>query len=191
MEAISGYIDPLTKTQVQDFLELTGKGLGALQVLVPEMKRLQAAEIQYLELLRDRQDENYNLVLTNKRLVKERDALEKQLAEYKSKLDELEKIQQTLINPQLAPGYVYLVREKSEGHYKIGREKTAASRTKTFEVKLPFKIDVICRIPTDNRHRLEKELHEMFHLKRIRGTEWFVLDDKDVDFIKSMAENKD
>jgi hypothetical protein len=183
----TGFIDPVTKVKLQDFLSLFGEGFETLRHLIPEMKRLQEAEIKYLEMLKDREDGHHNLILTNQRLNRERDLLEKQLAEYKSKVKELEAIQQALTTPQLAPGFVYLIQEKSEGHYKIGKEKTAASRTKTFEVKLPFKIDVICRIPTENRHNLEKELHDMFHLKRIRGTEWFILNDRDVEFIKSLA----
>lgn len=85
-----------------------------------------------------------------------------------------------------APGWIYLIRERSEGHYKIGKAKDAEVRTRTFEVVLPIKIDPVCKIPTGNRHQLERELHDMFADKRVAG-EWFALDDSDVEFIKSLA----
>lgn len=85
-----------------------------------------------------------------------------------------------------APGWIYVIRERSDGHYKIGKAKDAELRTATFEVKLPFKIEPVCKIPAANRHQLERELHDMFADRRVGG-EWFALEDADVAFLKSLG----
>jgi hypothetical protein len=81
-------------------------------------------------------------------------------------------------------GYVYLVRSVS-GHYKIGRTKDPADRMKTFNVKLPFEIELLHTIESDDYCIAEELLHDKFALKRING-EWFALDDNDVAYIKSL-----
>jgi hypothetical protein len=86
----------------------------------------------------------------------------------------------------LSPGWVYLIQEKSEGHYKIGKTKKPEARMRVFGIKLPFKVNIICKIRAANYHQLEKDLHTMFSDKRING-EWFVLDTADVAFIQSLA----
>ncbi len=82
-------------------------------------------------------------------------------------------------------GYVYLLQSK-DGHYKIGRAIDPKNRAKTFGVQLPFEVEFICTIKTDDYEALELELHEMFKDFRIKG-EWFNLAPEDVEYIKSLA----
>lgn len=86
----------------------------------------------------------------------------------------------------VAPGWVYLIQERSAGHYKIGKSSKPVDRIKTFKLTLPFKVDFICVIPHANHHQLEKELHAMFADKHVEG-EWYALGAQDVEFIRSLA----
>lgn len=98
-------------------------------------------------------------------------------------------IQDLSVYPALAEpaGYVYLIQEASNGHFKIGRTRNPQDRLTTFNVKLPFMIDYICLIPSSNMRRLESRLHSKFTSKRVNG-EWFALDAVDVAFIQSLAQ---
>lgn len=87
--------------------------------------------------------------------------------------------------PKYRPGYVYLLKS-STGHYKIGRAKNPEKRLATFTIKLPFEVDYECLIYSDDMWFLERELHIRFKEKRIQG-EWFMLDDEDIAYIKSLA----
>ena len=81
-------------------------------------------------------------------------------------------------------GFVYLVREKSEGQIKIGKAIDVNNRLKTFNVKLPFKIDLMYTFECVDYSEAEITLHEFFANKRTNG-EWFALDDSDVTLIKN------
>ncbi len=119
-------------------------------------------------------------------------ALKIGLSQWQFMLDELESAEYS--KPKSIPiskkidhsGYVYLIKSE-RGMYKIGRSKGPKGRIKTLEVKLPFEIEPICLIPTQNANRLEKQLHYRFESKRIDG-EWFALTEEDVQYIKSLAE---
>lgn len=82
-------------------------------------------------------------------------------------------------------GYVYLLQSPT-GFYKIGRAINPANRLKTFSVHLPFEVEYICLIQTDDMIGLELELHRRFAAKRGNG-EWFALDDADVAYVKGLA----
>lgn len=82
-------------------------------------------------------------------------------------------------------GYVYLVQSPTSA-YKIGKTVDPDNRMKTFSVKLPFEVDYVCVIQSDDMHTLETELHAKFEHKRVNG-EWFDLDETDVEYIKSLA----
>lgn len=125
--------------------------------------------------------------LLESRLEKEK----KTVFELKQQLDAAERDRRHLIeSTNLAPGWVYLIREKSEGHYKIGKSIEPLARVQKFMVKLPFKIEPICEIRCANHHRTESDLHTMFADKRIKGTEWFALNDDDVAFICALARSE-
>lgn len=82
-------------------------------------------------------------------------------------------------------GYVYLIQSPS-GAYKIGRTKDPANRSKTFGVQLPFEVEFLALIATEDMIALESSLHAIYAEQRING-EWFALDAEDVAHIKSLT----
>lgn len=78
-------------------------------------------------------------------------------------------------------GYVYVV--KLDKHYKIGISKTPESRLKEFTL-LPYELETIILERVIDYDKREKELHEHFADKRVRG-EWFLLDNNDIEYIKN------
>ena len=87
--------------------------------------------------------------------------------------------------PTLAtPGYVYLLR--SEYGFKIGKTVSMKSRTRLFEVKLPFRFSVEHFAHFDNYTEAERDLHERFRTQRLEG-EWFDLKSTDIAHIKALG----
>lgn len=84
-------------------------------------------------------------------------------------------------------GYVYLLQSPTNA-YKIGRTKNPKNRLETFSVKLPFEVEYVCVVQTEDMYGLEKDLHIHFSDKRING-EWFNLLPDDVEYIKGLANN--
>lgn len=83
------------------------------------------------------------------------------------------------------PGYVYLIQSPTSA-YKIGLTKNPKDRKRTFGVKLPFEVEFIALIRSDDMEALEEQLHAIFADKRING-EWFNLTTEDVQYIQSLA----
>ena len=81
-------------------------------------------------------------------------------------------------------GQIYFIRESSQGHVKIGKTKDLGNRLKTFEVKLPFKVEPIHTITVTNRHTAEAILHAHYASNRVDG-EWFALDAGDLERVQS------
>lgn len=84
-----------------------------------------------------------------------------------------------------APGYVYLLQSPT-GAYKIGRSAKPNDRLQTFKVALPFEVDYLCTIATEDMYGLESRLHSLYAHKRVNG-EWFNLEADDIAYIKSLA----
>ncbi len=84
-------------------------------------------------------------------------------------------------------GYVYLLQSPSK-FYKIGHTANYKERIHTFNVKLPFEVEYIALIESNNMFKLENELHTKYDGKRGNG-EWFALDNDDVEYIKSLPGN--
>jgi hypothetical protein len=82
------------------------------------------------------------------------------------------------------PGYVYLLR--SEYGFKIGKTVSMKSRTRLFEVKLPFRFSVEHFAHFENYSQAERNLHEHFRGQRLEG-EWFDLRPADIAHIKSLG----
>lgn len=90
--------------------------------------------------------------------------------------------------PTRAPrkGYVYLLQAIEPNHYyKIGRTNNPERRIKELGVKLPYPIELLHLIPTDDMDGLELDLHMQFSHKRVNG-EWFALAPDDVNYITSI-----
>jgi hypothetical protein len=116
---------------------------------------------------------------------------EKALALYQQETDELRReiveLSQQPQNENYRVGYVYLI-AASNGTYKIGRTKNPNDRMKTFGLRLPFAVEYLAVIPTDDMYILEKELHRRFKKKRLNGSEFFQLDSDDIAYIVGLSE---
>ncbi len=82
------------------------------------------------------------------------------------------------------PGFVYLLR--SAYGFKIGKTVSMKSRTRLFEVKLPFRFSVEHFAHFDNYTEAERALHDHFRSQRLEG-EWFDLKPADIEHIKSLG----
>jgi hypothetical protein len=89
-------------------------------------------------------------------------------------------------NERYRAGFVYLI-EASNGTYKIGRTNNPENRMKTFGVKLPFDIEYLAVIQTDDMYLLEKTLHDRFAGKRLNGSEFYQLDADNVAYVVSLT----
>lgn len=85
------------------------------------------------------------------------------------------------INKSKHRNYVYIMLNKSNGYYKIGRSINPIYREKTLQAEEP---DVVLIKKWIASAEIEKTLHLKYKLKRIRG-EWFALEDKDLEEINS------
>jgi hypothetical protein len=72
--------------------------------------------------------------------------------------------------------FVYLMEDLRNGLFKIGQSQTPEKRENTLQSEVP---EVSLRFYIPAHDTAEKELHEMFAVKRIRG-EWFQLTPKDI-----------
>lgn len=81
---------------------------------------------------------------------------------------------------------VYVMIDKNTGYYKIGRSSNPLKREKTLQSEKPT-IELLFH--HDARISNEKELHDMFSDKRIRG-EWFDLNGSDLSIIRDYFEDK-
>lgn len=82
-------------------------------------------------------------------------------------------------------GVVYLL--KAGKHYKIGKAKSFVKRYKEIKLQLPFDVEEIHQIKTNNIDKLEKHWHKRFHKYRKNG-EWFDLNEKELEEFTSMEE---
>ena len=82
--------------------------------------------------------------------------------------------------------YVYVMIDKNTGYYKIGRSKKPEYRERTLQSEKPT-IEILYTFEAMIKH--EKQLHEMFSNKRLRG-EWFDLSGSDIEKIKTFFSNE-
>lgn len=86
---------------------------------------------------------------------------------------------------QSKEGWVYLL--AGNDYYKIGQTNDIKRRIGQISPKLPFEVEVLCVIPTNNAHKLEADLHNLYKEKRTNG-EWFELNEADVEYIRRLAD---
>lgn len=72
--------------------------------------------------------------------------------------------------------FIYVMEDLRNGLFKIGRSMTPEKRERTLQSEVP-QVQMCFLIPGEEKH--ERELHENFSAKRIRG-EWFSLDADDL-----------
>jgi hypothetical protein len=109
---------------------------------------------------------------------------EKERRETDRKIKDWETRQQPKAQPDCLR-WVYVAINHRNGYHKIGYSKNPALREKTLQSEEP-EIELLFSYRGDGKH--EKELHEMFSHKRLRG-EWFTLDDCDLTTIKNYLQN--
>ena len=76
--------------------------------------------------------------------------------------------------------FVYLMHNKTNGYYKIGKSNNPKFRERTLQSQEPD-VELIAKWEVDSNE--EKLLHKKFKDKRVRG-EWFALDEEDVNYIE-------
>jgi hypothetical protein len=83
-------------------------------------------------------------------------------------------------------GFVYVFGSVTNGYYKIGCSNMPTSRMGDYKrSKLPFSVEMIHKIPADDKRQAEAELHRLFREKHTNG-EWYKLTDDDVTRITSL-----
>lgn len=87
--------------------------------------------------------------------------------------------------PAAMPGQVYLLKSPT-GHLKIGYSKNPPKRAKRIAAGLPFDLETVHTIPTNQMAGLEYELHDKYEGRRIKKTEWFTLTEQEVDDIRTI-----
>lgn len=83
---------------------------------------------------------------------------------------------------------VYLIYAEN-GVYKIGRTNDVESRFEVIKNISPVPVTLILTIDAENSRKLEMELHDKFSEKRYYN-EWFSLDESDIEYIRSLSEDK-
>jgi len=81
-------------------------------------------------------------------------------------------------------GYVYFL-QADNGLVKIGQTKILDKRIEQLAVSLPYKLQLILTIKSEQYTRLESHLHELYAEHRANG-EWFALTDEDLNYIKDI-----
>jgi hypothetical protein len=87
-------------------------------------------------------------------------------------------------------GYVYLIRAMGENLYKIGKSTNPEKRVQSIIGGLPMKAEAIHIAWFEDHSYAEQMFHDTFSKTRKNG-EWFILEDEDVEFIKSFGQNCD
>ncbi|MFP4698717.1 MAG: GIY-YIG nuclease family protein [Eubacteriales bacterium] len=82
-------------------------------------------------------------------------------------------------------GVVYLLERTDKPQYKIGVTTNMERRLNQLTPKMPFEVIVANKIKSNDIYGLEAKLHKKYKDKHING-EWFALDKKDVEYIKSI-----
>jgi len=78
-------------------------------------------------------------------------------------------------------GYIYFI-TYGEKYYKIGLTIDLDQRLSKFNVVMPFELELVHSIKSNDIYLTESLFHEYFANKRGKG-EWFELDEKDINYI--------
>ena len=85
-------------------------------------------------------------------------------------------------------GYVYLIRETGQNLYKIGKSINPKKRVRSIIGGHPNKADVVHIAWFEDHSYAEQMFLDTFSKTRQNG-EWFILEEEDVEFIKSFGQN--
>lgn len=84
------------------------------------------------------------------------------------------------------PGFVYLMEHQEQDLYKIGFSVSPRRRVEEVAKAEGAAVELICSIPAADMRALERELHQQYREKRIRG-EWFRLSQYDIAAIVALS----
>lgn len=82
--------------------------------------------------------------------------------------------------------YIYVL--KCGLYFKIGITQNAYKRRRQIQTGNPFPVELVFSLRHPKAAEIEKKLH-LFYKKVNHMREWFILDDKEVDFIKYAVQN--
>lgn len=83
---------------------------------------------------------------------------------------------------------VYVIHAVELPHYKIGRTKNINKRFYDLQFGIPIDLEIITVHFTPYSHQLEELLHKRFREARRGKSEWFLLSDKDIEFLQQDTE---
>jgi hypothetical protein len=86
-------------------------------------------------------------------------------------------------------GYIYLIKSRILGGYKVGKTKNPDQRFSQLDV--PKKATVVACWYTDQMSRLEKAVHKKFKSVRVPQSEWFDLSQDNLHFLCSVMSKHD
>jgi len=86
-------------------------------------------------------------------------------------------------------GYVYLI-FAANGLTKIGKSRTPDTRIQNIVAGSPIELYPLIAFPYQQGHNLERELHDIFAGKRVRG-EWFNLQPDDFETLFALFDWQD
>jgi hypothetical protein len=115
-------------------------------------------------------------------IIASKTASEKQKDRARSDLAYLH-LHETFKGRQPRPGHIYLLR--GGDYFKIGFSEKVSRRIRQISPVLPFKVELIHTMETDDMILAERFLHEKYADKRTNG-EWFLLEQPDVDWLTSI-----
>jgi len=104
-----------------------------------------------------------------------------------SKFAQIENTPQFIID-KIKPirGYVYFL--ESQFGFKVGYTAKLKKRMNTFNVKLPFDVELHSVIKTEEFKALEKTIHNLLSERRVNG-EWFDIRGDDFENLDKVLEN--
>ena len=77
-------------------------------------------------------------------------------------------------------GYIYIIQCSKTPYYKIGRSRAMPLyRLSALQAGCPYELLLVCAICVSKYKDTEREIHEMFKARRVRG-EWFQLTNLDL-----------
>lgn len=82
--------------------------------------------------------------------------------------------------------FIYLMHNKRNGYYKIGRAADPAYRERTLQSEEP-EVELVLQFQGTAKE--EKKLHDHYDKQRVRG-EWFALTERDVNTLKVIAASR-
>lgn len=86
-------------------------------------------------------------------------------------------------------GYVYLLRSRATGLYKIGMSGAPDERVKQIEAEIRgMGWELVAELPSTDMRALERAFHAAFAEKRAGRKEWFALSPEDVGLFVTLAD---